>query len=275
VFNVSLDLAPVAQRFAPGHRIRFQVSGGAHPTYARNTCGGAPLADAVDIVVARNRLYHDASYPSHIVARCPLDAQRNERPSRNLPNAVLAKDATRRTSRSAGAPTSRPRLDSTRLNHSGLMPLLTAGRFTSGLCTNRRSQGHRVLGGPVSTPAHCRRKIGAARTKFSTRATNGRGRLSSSPRPAGGPRNPSWYHDVRVNPFVAPGRYQTCARDRMRRAARRRPLPVALGPCESEHTQWYTADQRLTTRPLHDRRPQTLPERPHSCTARAGPPCGA
>nr|WP_230299013.1 CocE/NonD family hydrolase C-terminal non-catalytic domain-containing protein [Actinomadura coerulea] len=36
----------VAHRFAPGHRLRLQVSGGAHPRLARNPGTGA--ADAAD-----------------------------------------------------------------------------------------------------------------------------------------------------------------------------------------------------------------------------------
>jgi uncharacterized protein len=41
---VTVDLWPTAYRFRAGHRIRVQVSGGAHPRFSRNPGTGAPLA---------------------------------------------------------------------------------------------------------------------------------------------------------------------------------------------------------------------------------------
>ncbi len=35
-WRIAFDLWPTAHRFAAGHRIRLQVSSGAHPRYARN-----------------------------------------------------------------------------------------------------------------------------------------------------------------------------------------------------------------------------------------------
>ena len=43
---VTIDLWPTAHQFRPGHRIRLQVSSGAHPRYARNPGSGEPLATA-------------------------------------------------------------------------------------------------------------------------------------------------------------------------------------------------------------------------------------
>jgi hypothetical protein len=54
-------LAPMAHRFAAGHRIRLQVSSGAHPRYARNPGTGedpaaatAQSMRAVDVEVLRD-----------------------------------------------------------------------------------------------------------------------------------------------------------------------------------------------------------------------------
>ncbi|MFD3517662.1 CocE/NonD family hydrolase [Streptomyces sp. NPDC058657] len=46
-------LGSTAHRFAPGHRIRLQVSGGAHPRYARGTGTGEPPATATALVPVR------------------------------------------------------------------------------------------------------------------------------------------------------------------------------------------------------------------------------
>jgi predicted acyl esterase len=51
-------MSATAYRFAAGHRIRLQLSGGAHPRFARNTGSGEPVARAtrlvpVDITVRR------------------------------------------------------------------------------------------------------------------------------------------------------------------------------------------------------------------------------
>jgi putative CocE/NonD family hydrolase len=67
VWCVAFDLWPIAHRFARGHRIRLQVSSGAHPRYARNPgTGEDPLhaigGRAVDIEVLR-----DAQHPSVLV----------------------------------------------------------------------------------------------------------------------------------------------------------------------------------------------------------------
>ncbi|MDR2293958.1 MAG: CocE/NonD family hydrolase [Microbacterium sp.] len=41
----TLALAPLAHRFAPGHRLRLQVSSGAHPVYLRNPGTADPIRD--------------------------------------------------------------------------------------------------------------------------------------------------------------------------------------------------------------------------------------
>jgi predicted acyl esterase len=61
-----LDLWPAAHRFAAGHRIRVQVSGGAHPRYARNPGTGAPLATATRTAASTVTVHHDPRNPSSI-----------------------------------------------------------------------------------------------------------------------------------------------------------------------------------------------------------------
>jgi uncharacterized protein len=50
--EVAVDLWPVAHVFRPGHRIRVQVSGGAHPRWSRNPGTGAALAESGPMVAA-------------------------------------------------------------------------------------------------------------------------------------------------------------------------------------------------------------------------------
>ena len=76
VFVISVELRPVAYRFAIGHCIRLQVSGGAHPMFARNTCSGEPVADATTIVVAHNAIYHDELHPSRGLPGPPKQSAR-------------------------------------------------------------------------------------------------------------------------------------------------------------------------------------------------------
>jgi hypothetical protein len=64
---VLIDLWPTAHRFQPGHRIRLQVSSGAHPRFARNPGTGQPLATATALRVAEQTLYHDPDHPSAVL----------------------------------------------------------------------------------------------------------------------------------------------------------------------------------------------------------------
>jgi putative CocE/NonD family hydrolase len=61
-----LELWPAAHRFAAGHRIRVQVSGGAHPWYARNPGTGEPLATATRTRPSTVAVHHDARLTSTI-----------------------------------------------------------------------------------------------------------------------------------------------------------------------------------------------------------------
>jgi uncharacterized protein len=65
--RVRFPLWPAAHRFRSGHRLRLQVSSGAHPRYARNTGTGEPLATATTLVAADQQVHHDPGHPSAII----------------------------------------------------------------------------------------------------------------------------------------------------------------------------------------------------------------
>lgn len=57
---------PTAITFARGHRLRLQVSAGAHPLFARNLGSGERLGSAITLVVAHQEIFHDPAHPSAI-----------------------------------------------------------------------------------------------------------------------------------------------------------------------------------------------------------------
>jgi uncharacterized protein len=65
--RVTVDLWPTAHRFAAGHRVRLQVSSGAHPRYARNLGSAEPLATATTLIQAHQSVHHDPARPSAIL----------------------------------------------------------------------------------------------------------------------------------------------------------------------------------------------------------------
>jgi uncharacterized protein len=65
--RIRVDLWPTAHQFRPGHRIRLQVSSGAHPRYARNPGTGEPLATAATLRAAQQAVRHDPAHPSAIL----------------------------------------------------------------------------------------------------------------------------------------------------------------------------------------------------------------
>ena len=67
VTRVAFDLWPIAHRFAAGHRIRLQVSSGAHPRYARNPGTGEEIAHATALRQVEVEVLHGAEHPSVLV----------------------------------------------------------------------------------------------------------------------------------------------------------------------------------------------------------------
>ena len=58
---VRFELWPTAHRFHAGHRIRVQVSSGAHPRYARNPGTGEDPIHATRLVASDQEVFHDSS----------------------------------------------------------------------------------------------------------------------------------------------------------------------------------------------------------------------
>ncbi len=67
VLRVVAGLEPTAHRFRSGHRLRLQVSSGAHPRFARNLGIGGALAEATEMAVDERALFHDPARPSRLV----------------------------------------------------------------------------------------------------------------------------------------------------------------------------------------------------------------
>ena len=70
--RVAFDLWPIGHRFAAGHRVRLQVSSGAHPRYARNPGTGEDPITATALRAVEVELLHDSQHPS--VLRLPTAA---------------------------------------------------------------------------------------------------------------------------------------------------------------------------------------------------------
>jgi putative CocE/NonD family hydrolase len=67
VLAVRVELFPTAYRFAAGHRVRVQVSGGAFPRFARNLGSGEPLGTGTTGHRNRFEVFHDEAHPSRVV----------------------------------------------------------------------------------------------------------------------------------------------------------------------------------------------------------------
>jgi uncharacterized protein len=63
---VRLELSPTAQLFRRGHRLRVQISSGAHPRFARNLGSDEFAHEATAMFAAEQAIYHDADHPSGI-----------------------------------------------------------------------------------------------------------------------------------------------------------------------------------------------------------------
>jgi putative CocE/NonD family hydrolase len=64
---VAFDLWPIGHRFAAQHRIRLQVSSGAHPRYVRNPGTGEESTTATRTRAVEIEILHDARHPSVLV----------------------------------------------------------------------------------------------------------------------------------------------------------------------------------------------------------------
>ena len=70
VYAVPISPMSTSNYFAPGHRIRIEVSGSNFPRFARNLNTGGTNYDETEGVAAHNQVHHSAAYPSQI--RLPI-----------------------------------------------------------------------------------------------------------------------------------------------------------------------------------------------------------
>ncbi|GHA17524.1 X-Pro dipeptidyl-peptidase [Devosia pacifica] len=69
-WRLEFTLHATAHCFLRGHRIRVQVSSGAHPRYARNLGTGEPLGTTTTLLTNAVTVHRDAEHPSSIMLRC-------------------------------------------------------------------------------------------------------------------------------------------------------------------------------------------------------------
>ncbi len=67
VYEYNISLWETSYVFKAGHRIRLEISSSNFPRFARNQNIGEPLGTSDQLVVAKQTIYHDAQYPSHLV----------------------------------------------------------------------------------------------------------------------------------------------------------------------------------------------------------------
>lgn len=75
-FTLVIEMFPTGNTFLKGHRIRLQVSSGAHPLYVRNLGSGEPLGKGTTLVAANQEVFHDPKRPSAIVLPVLAEAVR-------------------------------------------------------------------------------------------------------------------------------------------------------------------------------------------------------
>ena len=66
VYKVVLQPLTTSNYFAPGHRIRIEVSSSNFPRFDRNLNTGGNNYDEAKGVVARNSVHHSKQYPSNV-----------------------------------------------------------------------------------------------------------------------------------------------------------------------------------------------------------------
>ena len=67
VYEFYVDLWSTSHVFLQGHRIRIEVSSSNFPKYDRNPNTGHKFGEDSELLVAQQKVYHDAARPSHVV----------------------------------------------------------------------------------------------------------------------------------------------------------------------------------------------------------------
>ena len=67
VYQYDIDMWATSNVFLEGHRLRVQVSSSNFPQFDRNLNVFGPFAQQSEFVLAKQTVYHDAQYASHII----------------------------------------------------------------------------------------------------------------------------------------------------------------------------------------------------------------
>lgn len=67
IYEYTIDLLSTSNVFKAGHRIRVDISSSNFPKFDRNPNTGHKFGEDAEIKIANNTIYHNATYPSHIV----------------------------------------------------------------------------------------------------------------------------------------------------------------------------------------------------------------
>ena len=80
VYKVALQPLTTSNYFAPGHRLRIEVSSSNFPRFDRNLNTGGNNYDEVQGIVAHNLVHHSRQYPSQLTVTVVRPQVRAERP---------------------------------------------------------------------------------------------------------------------------------------------------------------------------------------------------
>lgn len=67
VYRTTIEAGVTSNFFRKGHRIRLHISSSNFPRFDRNPNTGRAIADETELRTARQTVYHDAQWPSHLV----------------------------------------------------------------------------------------------------------------------------------------------------------------------------------------------------------------
>jgi len=67
IYQIRIELDPVSYYFAPGSRIRLEISSSNFPRFDRNLNTGGKNFEETEWVIANNQVHHGKIYPSHIL----------------------------------------------------------------------------------------------------------------------------------------------------------------------------------------------------------------
>jgi putative CocE/NonD family hydrolase len=67
VYVFTIDMMSTANVFLKGHRIRIHISSSSFPAYDRNPNTGHKQGMDAEVQIARQTIYHDRKYPSHVI----------------------------------------------------------------------------------------------------------------------------------------------------------------------------------------------------------------